>query len=89
MEGELKTGQIQCFPLREEELADIELMPTKGLDLGGGKGEKMNVCVGGGLVGLVIDARGRPLIIDQADEAKRFTQLMEWQQAMSLYEVPL
>ncbi|MEE3233912.1 MAG: glutamate mutase L [Candidatus Latescibacterota bacterium] len=89
VEGELKTGQIQCFPLREEELADIELMPTKGLDLGGGKGEKMNVSVGGGLVGLVIDARGRPLTIDQADEAKRVTQLMEWQQAMSLYEVPL
>ena len=43
----------------------------------------------GGLVGLVIDARGRPLIIDQADEAKRVTQLMEWQQATSLYEVPL
>ncbi len=89
VEGELKTGQIQCFPLREDELADIELMPTKGLDLGGGKGEKINVCVGGGLVGLVIDARGRPLTIDQADEAKRVTQLMEWQQAMSLYEVPL
>ena len=86
--SELKTGQIQCFPLQEDQVAEIELIPAKGLDLGGGKGEKMTVRVSGGVVGLVIDARGRPLNIDPVKE-KRVSQLKEWQEAMSVYEAPL
>ena len=86
VESALKVGQIQCFPLQEDELAEIELIPTKAMDIGGGKGEKIKVCVSGGVVGLIIDARGRPLN-RASDKEKRVAQLIEWQKAMSLYEV--
>ena len=59
---------------------------TKAMDIGGGKGEKIKVCVSGGVVGLIIDARGRPLN-RASDKEKRVAQLIEWQKAMSLYEV--
>ena len=88
LESELKIGQIRCFPLQEDEVADVELMPAKGFNLGGGKGQKITVRVSGGVVGLVIDARGRPLNIDP-DKEKRVLQLREWQKAMSIYEATL
>src|SRR5262249_43005397 len=46
-------------PLREE----ITVQPAKGFDVGEGKGRERKMTAAGGIVGLIIDARGRPLSI--------------------------
>jgi uncharacterized protein (TIGR01319 family) len=66
-------------PLRTEAL----IQPAKGFDVGAGKGKPRTVQVTGGMVGLIIDARGRPLALP-SDGSKRIAKLREWLAAMGL-----
>ena len=61
MEGALLFGEIRVFELRDGEKAEVEITPARQFDVGEGKGKKIAKEVTGGVVGLVIDARGRPL----------------------------
>lgn len=65
-------GEIKVVPV-ETDLEMIEIDPARGFDVGGGKGRKVTAYssssahAGGerfepGLIGLVIDCRGRPLV---------------------------
>lgn len=58
LEVEAKYGSLEVIPLHNGEKATIELKPRRGFQVGrvGGAIE-----VNGGAVGLIIDARGRPL----------------------------
>jgi uncharacterized protein (TIGR01319 family) len=58
LEIEVKQGSIEVLPLRLGEKATLQLRPRRGISVGRVSGA---VEVRGGLVGLVIDARGRPL----------------------------
>ena len=82
--GSLAVGEIRLVPLDSKHEAGIELTPAKGFDFGAGSGKKITGKVQGGIVGLVLDARGRPLLI-ASDEAARVRQLQTWAQAMELY----
>ena len=64
--------------------AGIELTPTRGFDFGAGKGKKVTEKVKGGIVGLLLDGRGRPITIAM-DEAARVQQLQAWADAVDLY----
>jgi hypothetical protein len=58
LEIEVKSGSIEMLPLRVGEKATLELRPRRGISVGHvGRAVEVN----GGAVGLVIDARGRPL----------------------------
>ena len=66
-------------PLRVE----AHIQPARGFDVGAGRGRAKDVTVTGGEVGVIIDARGRPLTLPQDDTAS-VTRVREWYAAMGL-----
>ncbi len=66
-------------PLR----VDAHVQPVRGFDVGSGKGRARTIVATGGEVGLIIDARGRPLTLPSDDNA-RITRVREWLTAMGL-----
>ncbi len=76
-------GTIEVIPLRTNEQALLTLFPAPTVDVGLGPGERARAAeeIDGGLVGLIIDARGRPLALP-TDEAERQARVMQWTQAM-------
>lgn len=83
-EGVLHVGELNLFSLDIDEEAEIEMAPMRGWDVGGGPGQQVTSTVRGGVVGLVIDGRGRPIqIAEEQDE--RLEQITAWQRTMNLY----
>ncbi len=80
---DVMTGSIEVIPLRPNEQALLTLFPAPGVDVGLGPGERARAAeeIDGGLVGLIIDARGRPFTIP-IDEAERQARIMQWMQAI-------
>jgi len=77
-------GELRLYPLALGETASVKLQPSRRFDLGAGRGNIVEAAVMGGIVGLVIDTRGRPIEIP-ADSADRVTQLTKWQNALDVY----
>ncbi len=77
-------GELKLIDLKEGETAEIEITPTRQFDVGRGKGQKMEEKVSGGVVGLVIDARGRPLSLHK-DKVRRIEQITKWNKAFRAY----
>ena len=82
--GQLQVGQLQWMPLADGEEVEVALQPTRRWDVGAGLGQALNARVRGGIVGLVLDGRGRP--IQMALDQDRRRQISDWQQALNLYE---
>jgi hypothetical protein len=62
VEDEVRFGQLIVLSLGQGEHGRLTLRPEQGFDLGfGGPGKAGALRVSGGAVGLIIDARGRPL----------------------------
>ncbi len=80
----LRFGDLRLLPLGGEERAQIEFRPAKAVDVGAGKGTPVTREVRGGVVGLMLDARGRPLTLP-ADREARVTLLQQWHDAINLY----
>ena len=81
---EIPYGELRRYPLALGEKARVKLQPTRRFDLGAGRGHEVEMEAMGGVVGLVIDTRGRPLEIP-GDSAQRVTQLSKWQGALEAY----
>ena len=81
--AEVMTGSIEVIPLQLNEQALLSLYPAPTVDVGLGPGERARAAeeIDGGLVGLVIDARGRPLALAQND-AERQARLLQWMQVI-------
>jgi hypothetical protein len=74
LELEAKYGSLEVLPLRIGEKATLELKPRRGINVGRvGKAVEVN----GGVIGLVIDARGRPLNLPSDPEVCR-QQMQQW-----------
>jgi len=82
--GTLAFGDLRLIPLALNERATIELRPSKGADMGEGKGNAVTRPVKGGVVGLLLDGRGRPLQLPPDSQA-RVAALTRWYQAVELY----
>lgn len=80
----VKFGEIKLLPLAQREEAKAILQPGKGFDIGEGRGKSLEATVFGGIVGLVIDCRGRPFNLPE-NKGKRMEKLNEWFTAMNLY----
>ena len=87
VDGDLSCGSLERLSLADGQEARLELSPKRGFDFGAGAGKTLSAPVVGGPVGLVLDARGRPLDLGQ-DEAERTAQLRAWQTALELYPDP-
>ena len=80
---DVTTGSVKVIPLRPNEQALLTLFPAPTVDVGLGPGERARAAeeIDGGLVGLVIDARGRPLNLP-TDETERHACLLQWMKAL-------
>jgi hypothetical protein len=82
LEGEIPFGSIEVLPLEAGERAVLELRPSRKLDIGlGVKGKGASVEVEGGLVGVILDVRGRPIAMP-SDEGKRQESVARWMRAL-------
>ena len=82
--GQLNFGEIRLFPLGQGETASVSIQPERSFDCGAGAGKDIEREVGGGTVGLILDARGRPLVIpDHPEEGREL--LEKWVSALELY----
>lgn len=80
---DVMAGSIEVIPLQTNEQALLTLFPAPSVDVGLGPGERARAAeeIDGGLIGLIIDARGRPLVLP-SDETERHARLMQWAQAL-------
>jgi uncharacterized protein (TIGR01319 family) len=74
--GEMNFGDVKLLPLREGERAAVIIEPEKGFDVGAGLGKAVQREAHGGTVGLILDARGRPLEVSR-DQMKRWVDALE------------
>ena len=84
VKGTLNYGDMRLFPLAAGEEATVSMTPARSVDLGAGKGVPMERRARGGVVGLVLDARGRPLRLPRKAE-ERVRALKQWHGVLNLY----
>ena len=82
--GTLNFGDLKLFSLTREQQAAVTMQPAKQVDLGNGPGQPFTRTVQGGVVGLMLDGRGRPLQLP-SEQAARLTTLTQWYQAIDWY----
>ncbi|HIB53931.1 MAG TPA: methylaspartate mutase [Nitrospirales bacterium] len=85
--GSVKWGEILLRPSADWDGARLTLTPAKGVDLGLGKGERWERELSSGVVGLIIDCRGRPLDLP-TDQTQRIDVLRRWNHSLALYPNP-
>jgi len=78
-------GELVLMPLPQSGVARIEATPERGFDLGAGKGRPLDATVPGGVVGLIVDARGRQPFALPADRTARIERLRAWNRALGAY----
>jgi len=78
LEETVAFGELKILPLRADESAMLELKPTRRFDVGAGRGKALEAEVTGGENGIIIDARGRPLVVPENREI-----LAAWAQALA------
>jgi hypothetical protein len=74
---EVEPGELMLLPLAPGERAQLTLEPARGVDVGFGPGQGKKLTIHGGALGLVIDARGRPLALPANDDERR-AALRRW-----------
>lgn len=84
IEESLAFGELRVYPLDIDQTAEIEILPAKNFDIGEGKGKPVIKKLFGGVVGIVIDTRGRPIILAK-DKASRMEQLQRWTKVINAY----
>jgi len=81
MEGQLCWGSISCMPLLPAG-GRLSVAPLRETLLGQHRpGTPVQLDVAGGSLGLVVDCRGRPLVLSD-DDARRCRELEVWQSAI-------
>ncbi len=81
---EVQAGEMQLVPLGEGQEAEAVISPARGVDVGAGRGQTLEVTLKGGVVGLVLDGRGRPLVLPTVPE-ERMALLRRWNAALDIY----
>ncbi|HHI88201.1 MAG TPA: methylaspartate mutase [Candidatus Cloacimonetes bacterium] len=96
-EENIPFGEMFKLNLGVDEKAKATLKPMSGLDLGMGKNNEIETMISGGVVGIVIDTRGRVPYFDEKlnketmtahipeDNAARVKSLKKWMMALEVY----
>lgn len=74
---DVKFGGLEILPLPSGQSARLSLQPLNRADAGLGSGRSGTVAVTGGALGVVIDARGRPLQLP-SDPVRRRELIKKW-----------
>ncbi len=79
LDVEARYGDLEIWPLLPGQSALLDIKPLRRFDIGLGPGRGGKVRVQGGLVGLVVDARGRPLTLPVSpDDRRELVQRWFW-----------
>jgi len=78
-------GEMKLVPFALAEEGKLTVTPQKTFDMGEGKGRAVSKDVRGGVVGLILDGRGRRPFTMPADRNERIRKLNEWHTALDLY----
>jgi len=96
-EEEIPFGELRLIELGVDQEARATLEPQSGQDLGMGKNKTLETTLTGGVVGIIIDTRGRELVYDPKldketmrlhipeDEKERVKSLLKWMKALKAY----
>jgi len=84
LKEQVKWGEIKRIKLDERQITDIRISPTKHFDMGGGAGKEVITKVEGGVVGVILDGRGRPLSLPE-ETKERQRKLLEWFKSLDMY----
>jgi len=87
--GKIIYGQMKLIPLGfgKDDLpltAKATLRPDRHYDLGRGKGNAVHTDLSGGVVGIILDGRGRPFDLP-TDPKTRVSKLKEWMLELDIY----
>ncbi len=82
--GEILAGEMKLIPVEYVGCSAI-FKPGNGLDLGNGKNESIQTKIYGGVVGILLDGRGRQPFSIPADMHTRVGKLAEWSEATNEY----
>jgi len=82
--GEVFSGEMKLLKIPYEKV-DATLIPGKGLDIGAGINEQIIRKITGGVVGIILDGRGRkPFNIPNVTET-RIKSLLQWSKELTEY----
>lgn len=84
LEAAVGFGDLRTLPLPVGETARAVINPERGFDVGAGAGRELEADVHGGLSGVIIDCRGRPLVLPGSDKA-RIEALNRWAGQLEAY----
>jgi hypothetical protein len=79
-------GELLLFPLKPGDELKAKLKPAKGFDVGAGAGKERDVTLHGGVVGLIIDTRGRPFDFSPKTVG-RVEKIQKWSKIQVLGDV--
>ncbi len=80
----LKGGEVKKIILPERQVAQATIQPGRALDIGAGPGQELVTSIEGGVVGIVLDTRGRPLVLPEDSETRK-AALRKWISALDMY----
>jgi len=88
--GTLQHLEMKRFELGIQEnglpmTATATLEPERGFDVGAGKGNKVVKELHGGVVGIILDGRGRPFDLSTLSEDDRVKYLKSWMTELDIY----
>lgn len=83
-EKNFKFGDIELVPVPVDKKIKIVLQPERGFDVGNDRGRSFDVDLSGGVVGIIIDCRGRPFVLPE-ESKKRIELLNRWFRAVNMY----
>lgn len=86
LSGDIAYGSMKLIPeLKVGERARFKGNPERDFDLGAGKGKIAEYEIWGGVVGVVLDGRGRPLNLP-VGKSDRVAKLSEWAKELGAFE---
>jgi uncharacterized protein (TIGR01319 family) len=100
LEKSYNLGEMELIPLELDKKAKARIVPERGIDVGAGPGRTLEGEAEGGVVGIVVDARGRIYTVAKdatgkpflegavplpEDDAVRVQTLRMWHKALDIY----
>ncbi|MCA8987982.1 MAG: glutamate mutase L, partial [Planctomycetaceae bacterium] len=81
--GTLLFGELKRIPLSATQNAEVKIIPARQFDVGAGPGKPVTRKISGGSVGIILDARGRPLLVGTTGYSRQDVQ--NWVEQLDLY----
>ncbi|MDZ4722816.1 MAG: glutamate mutase L [candidate division Zixibacteria bacterium] len=67
------------------QMAKASFEPEAGYDVGAGKGKRLDKDIHGGVVGIILDGRGRPFDLSSISADERVSNLRKWNTELDIY----